>query len=279
MIHQEGTFKGIRNASVYYQSWLPKEEPRGSLLIIHGLADHCGRYGNFVNHFVPRGYAVYGIDHPGHGKSDGKRVFIKRFGDFIENLNTYLEMILTWQPGKPVFLYGHSMGGLIGSIFLLENQEKITGAILSGPGVKVPENISSGVILAGKVFSILMPGFGLIGLDASHVSRDPAVVQAYIDDPLVFSGKTTARLAAELLKAMQRVSSESEKITLPILILHGGDDKLVDPASAQMLYDKVTSQNKTLKIYDHLYHEIINEPERDTVLADMEKWLETHLPS
>jgi acylglycerol lipase len=279
MIHQEGTFKGIRNAGVYYQSWLPKEEPRGSLLIIHGLADHCGRYGNFVNHFVPRGYAVYGIDHPGHGKSDGKRVFIKRFGDFIENLNTYLEMILTWQPGKPVFLYGHSMGGLIGSIFLLENQEKITGAILSGPGVKVPENISSGVILAGKVFSILMPGFGLIGLDASHVSRDPAVVQAYIDDPLVFSGKTTARLAAELLKAMQRVSSESEKITLPILILHGGDDKLVDPASAQMLYDKVTSQDKTLKIYDHLYHEIINEPERDTVLADMEKWLETHLPS
>jgi len=279
MIHQEGTFKGIRNASVYYQCWLPKEEPRGSLLIIHGLADHCGRYGNFVNHFVPRGYAVYGIDHPGHGKSEGKRVFIKKFGDFIENLNTYLEMILTWQPGKPVFLYGHSMGGLIGSIFLLENQKKITGAILSGPGVKVPENISSGVILAGKVFSILMPGFGLIGLDASHVSRDPAVVQAYIDDPLVFSGKTTARLAAELLKAMKRISSESEKITLPILILHGGDDKLVDPASAQMLYDKVTSQDKTLKIYDRLYHEIINEPERDTVLADMEKWLEKHLPS
>ena len=279
MIHQEGTFKGIRNADVYYQCWLPKEEPRGSLLIIHGLADHCGRYGNFVNHFVPRGYAVYGIDHPGHGKSEGKRVFIKKFGDFIENLNTYLEMILTWQPGKPVFLYGHSMGGLIGSIFLLENQKKITGAILSGPGVKVPENISSGVILAGKVFSILMPGFGLIGLDASHVSRDPAVVQAYIDDPLVFSGKTTARLAAELLKAMKRISSESEKITLPILILHGGDDKLVDPASAQMLYDKVTSQDKTLKIYDRLYHEIINEPERDTVLADMEKWLEKHLPS
>ncbi len=279
MIHQEGTFKGIRNAGVYYQCWLPKEEPRGSLLIIHGLADHCGRYGNFVNHFVPRGYAVYGIDHPGHGKSEGKRVFIKKFGDFIENLNTYLEMILTWQPGKPVFLYGHSMGGLIGSIFLLENQKKITGAILSGPGVKVPENISSGVILAGKVFSILMPGFGLIGLDASHVSRDPAVVQAYIDDPLVFSGKTTARLAAELLKAMKRISSESEKITLPILILHGGDDKLVDPASAQMLYDKVTSQDKTLKIYDRLYHEIINEPERDTVLADMEKWLEKHLPS
>lgn len=279
MIHQEGTFKGIRNAGVYYQCWLPEGESRGSLLIIHGLADHCGRYGNLVNHFVPLGYAVYGIDHPGHGKSEGKRVFVKEFGDFIENLNTYLEMILTWQPGKPVFLFGHSMGGLIGSIFLIENQEKMMGAILSGPGVKVPENISSGVILAGKVFSILMPGFGLIGLDASHVSRDPAVVQAYIDDPLVFSGKTTARLAAELLKAMQRVSSESEKITLPILILHGGDDKLVDPDSAQMLYDKVTSQDKTLKIYDHLYHEIINEPERDTVLADMEKWLEAHLPS
>lgn len=186
-------------------------------------------------------------------------------------------MILTWQPGKPVFLFGHSMGGLIGSIFLLDFQEKMTGAILSGPGVKIPENISSGVILAGKVLSLLMPKFGLIQVDASNVSRDPEVVQAYIDDPLVYSGKTTARLAAELLKAMQRISSEAGRITLPILILHGGDDKLADPAGARMLYDKVSSRDKTIKIYDHLYHEIINEPERHTVLADMEKWLETHL--
>ena len=279
IIHQEGILKGVGNAGVYHQRWLPEGETKGSLLIVHGLADHCGRYANLVDHFVPRGYAVYGIDHPGHGKSDGKRVFIKEFGDFIENLNTYLEMIIAWQPGKPVFLFGHSMGGLIGSIFLIENQEKMTGAILSGPGVKVPDNISSGVIFVGKVLSTLMPGFGLIKLDASHVSRDPVVVQAYIDDPLVFSGKTTARLAAELLKAMQRVSSESEKITLPILILHGGGDKLADPAGAQMLYDKVSSRDKTLKIYDHLYHEIINEPEYHTVLTDMEKWLEARLPS
>ena len=137
------------------------------------------------------------------------------------NLKTYLEMIRDRQSGKPVFLFGHSMGGLIGSIFLLEFQEELKGAILSGPAVKIPENISSGTILAGKVLSILMPRFGLIQLDASHVSRDPAVVQAYIDDPLVYSGKTTARLAAEMLKAMQRVSSEANRITLPILILHG----------------------------------------------------------
>ena len=187
-------------------------------------------------------------------------------------------MIQTWQPGKPVFLFGHSMGALIGSIFLLDSQEKMKGAIFSGPGVKIPENISSGVIFAGKVLSIMMPKFGLIQLDASHVSRDPAVVQAYIDDPLVYSGKTTARLAAELLKAMRRISSEAAKITLPVLILQGGEDKLVDPAGAQMLYDKVSSPDKTIKIYDHLYHEIINEPERHAVLADMEKWLETHIP-
>ncbi len=278
IIHQEGTFKGAGNAGVYHQCWLPEGEIKGSLLIIHGLADHCGRYGNLVRHFVPKGYAVYGIDHPGHGKSDGCRVFIKTFEDFIGNLKTYLGMIRTRQPGKPVFLFGHSMGGLIGSIFLLDFQKELTGAIFSGPSVKIPENISSGVILAGKVLSILMPRFGLIQLDASHVSRDPAVVQAYIDDPLVYSGKTTARLAAELLKAMQRISSEADRITLPILILQGGDDKLVDPAGARMLYDKVSSPDKTIKIYDHLYHEIINEPERHAVLADMEKWLETHIP-
>ncbi len=171
------------------------------------------------------------------------------------------------------------MGGLIGSIFLLDFQEKVTGAVLSGPGVKIPENITSGVILAGKVLSTLAPRFGLIALNASHVSRDPAVVQAYRDDPLVYSGKTTARLAAELLKAMQRIAFEANRITLPVLILHGGDDKLADPAGARMLYDKVNSRDKTIKIYDHLYHEIINEPERRTVLEDMEKWLEMHLPS
>jgi alpha-beta hydrolase superfamily lysophospholipase len=129
----------------------------------------------------------------------------------------------------------------------------------------------------GKVISALMPKFGLIGLNAEGVSRDPAVVQAYVSDPLVWHGKITARLSAELVKAMQRVTAEATKITLPILIVQGSADKLVDPKGAQMLYEKVSSVDKAIKIYDGLYHEVYNEPEHDQVLGDVKAWLEAHL--
>lgn len=277
MKHQEGTFKGIRDASIYYQCWLPEGEPKAVLLVVHGLAEHSGRYVNVVNHFVPLGYAVYGVDHVGHGKSSGTRMYVERFEDFTDTLKIYFDMVRHWQPDKPIFLVGHSLGGLIGAAYLLDHQAELKGAVLSGPAVKVPDTISPTTIFVGKVFSALMPKLGLIGLEAEGVSRDPAVVQAYVSDPLVCHGKTTARLAAELLKAMRRVTAEATKITLPILILQGSADKLVDPKGAQMLYDTVSSADKTIKIYDGLYHEVYNEPEHDRVLGDVKAWLEAHL--
>jgi acylglycerol lipase len=277
MEHQEGFFKGVRDANIYFQCWLPDGEPRAVLLIIHGLAEHSGRYMNVVNHFVPLGYAVYGIDHLGHGKSEGRRVYVERFDDYTKTLRVYVDMIHHWQPGKPIFLVGHSMGGLIGALFLLDHQAELTGAVLSGPAVKVPSNITPAVLLMGKMFSALMPKFGLIALDADGVSRDPAVVQAYVNDPLVYTGKTTARLAAEMLKAMQYVGRQAAQITLPITIVQGGADKLIDPDGAQMLYHAVRSTDKEIRIYDGFYHEVFNEPEHEKVLCDIDRWLETHL--
>ncbi|MGA2518262.1 MAG: lysophospholipase [Thermodesulfobacteriota bacterium] len=277
MRHQEGTFKGIRDASIYYQSWLPEGEPKGVLLIVHGLAEHSGRYMNVVNHFVPLGYAVYGVDHVGHGKSSGTRVYVERFENYTDTLKTYFDMVRHWQPEKPVFLLGHSMGGLIGAVYLLDHQAELTGAVLSGPAVKVHGNVSPALIFVGRVISVLMPKMGVLGLEAEGVSRDPAVVQAYINDPLVCRGKVTARLSAELVKAIRRVAAEAANIRLPILILQGSADRLVDPKGARMLYDAVNSVDKTIKIYDGLYHEVYNEPEHDQVLGDVEAWLEAHL--
>jgi acylglycerol lipase len=277
MKYQDGFFKGIRDTNIYYQSWLPEGDPRAVLLVVHGLAEHCGRYMNLVNHFIPVGYAVYGIDHIGHGKSDGTRVHVLRFEDFTDTLKIFFDMVREWQPEKPVFLVGHSIGGLIGAAYLLEHQAEFSGAVLSGPSVKVPDNISSTTILLGKVFSALAPKLGLLALEAEGVSRDPAVVEAYVNDPLVHRGKTTARLAAELLKAMQRVSAEGSGITLPILIIQGGSDRLVDPSGAQLLYRTVGSTDKKIKVYNGLYHEVFNEPEQDQVLGDIEEWLESHL--
>jgi acylglycerol lipase len=277
MKHQEGSFKGVRNANIYFQSWLPESEPKAVLLIVHGLAEHSGRYMNVVNYFVPLGYAVYGFDHLGHGKSDGTRVYVKRFDDYTNTLKVYFDMIHRWQPEKPIFSVGHSMGGLISAVYLLDHQAELAGAVLSGVLVKVPSNITPATVFLGKVLSALIPRFGLIGLDANGVSRDPAVVQAYVNDPLVHRGKTTARLAAEMLKAMQYVTGQANKITLPIMIVQGSADKLVDPAGAQMLCDAVSSADKEIRIYDGFYHEVFNVPEHDMVLRDVEIWLEAHL--
>jgi acylglycerol lipase len=279
MRHPEGFFKGVRDTSIYFQSWLPESEPKAVLLIVHGLAEHSGRYMNIVNHFVPLGYAVYGIDHLGHGKSDGMRVYVERFDDYTNTLKIYFDMIRRWQPEKPIFLVGHSMGGLISAVYLLDHQSKLTGAVLSGAAVKVPSNITPVILAVGKMLSALMPKLGMLGLEVDGVCRDPAVVQAYISDPLVHKGKITARLAAEMLKAMQRVSAEATKITLPIMVVQGSADRVVDPAGAQMLYDAVSSADKEIRIYDGFYHEVFNEPEHDEVLRDVEIWLAAHLGS
>ena len=276
MKYQEGFFKGVRDIRVYFQNWLPEVEPKAVILIVHGLAEHSGLYMNIVRHFVPLGYAVHGFDLPGHGKSDGTRVYVERFEDYTDTLKIYFDRI---RPGKPAFLVGHSMGGLIGAIYLLDHQTELTGAVLSGPAVKVPDKITPTILLAGKMLSALMPRFGLLELEAEGVCRNPAVVQAYISDPLVHRGKTTARLAAEMLKAMQVISAQAGKITLPIMIVQGSADRLVDPAGARMLYDTVSSADKEIRIYEGFYHEVFNEPEHERVLGDVERWIEANLDS
>jgi len=277
MKHEDGFFKGVRGARICYQYWLPDDEPHAVILISHGLAEHSGRYMNVVNHFVPHGYAVYSLDHLGHGRSDGRRVYVKGFADYTDVLSGYLAMIRAWQPNKPIFLLGHSMGALIAASFLLDHQSAFAGAILSGPSAVVPKSVSRATIAMARILSTLAPKLGLMALDAEGVSRDQPVVRAYVDDPLVYTRKTTARLAYELLKAMRRVTTGASQITLPIMILQGGADRLVDPNGARILYDTVGFVDKTLKVYDGLYHEVYNEPEHEQVLGDVETWLEERL--
>jgi acylglycerol lipase len=277
MQHQEGFFKGVRNADIYYQCWLPEGEPRAVLLIVHGLAEHCGRYANVVDHFVPRGYAVYGVDHVGHGKSGGARVHVKQFADFTEVVRRYLGMVRHWQTGKPLFMVGHSLGALICAVYLLDHQADLAGAVLSGPLVKVPASISPMTVILSRLLSVLLPKLGVAGVDAKGVSRDPAVVDAYVNDPLVYTGKTTARLGCETLKAMRHVADEAPRITLPLLVLQGREDRLVPPDGAEMLHRAVGSADKTLKVYDGLHHEIYNEPEHPRVVGDVQAWIEERL--
>ena len=273
MKHIDGYFKSAGNADIYYQAWIPDGSVKAILLVIHGLGEYCGRFTNHVNYFVPLGYAIYGLDHFGHGMSDGEREVVESFDDYTEPLTVYCQMIKDWHPDVPVFIFGHSMGGLITCSYLIDHQTDFKGAILSAPAIKVSDSISPVAIIMSRILSRITPKAGVLSLNPTAISRDPDVVDSYIKDPLVFHGRTPARLAAEILKAMMRVSVEMEKIMLPLIIVQGSEDKLVDPQGAQLLYSKAHSRDKTIKVYDGLYHEIHNEPERSIMFKDVEDWL------
>lgn len=277
MNHRESTFKGVRDLTIYHQNWIPEGDINGSILIVHGLGEHCGRYMNVVNYLVPKGYAIYGFDLPGHGKSGGEREFVKEFSDYTDTLTAYLQMIKAAQPGKPIILLGHSMGGLISSYYLLDHSSDFRGAVISAPAIMVPDNINQVTIILAKILSKLAPKMGMLQLDANDISKDLEVVRVYLEDPLVFNGKTPVHLMAEMLKAMIRVNQEMEKITTPLIIVHGSEDKLAYPKASELLYDRASSTDKTLKIYEGLYHEVFNEPEREQVLGDVATWLEAHI--
>jgi acylglycerol lipase len=272
----EGNFKSVRNLDIYYQGWLPEDEVKAVLFIVHGVGEYCGRYTNVVDYFVPLGYAVYGLDHIGHGKSSGDREVIRHFEDFTEPLKTYCQMVTGWQPHLPIFIYGHSLGALITLFYLLDYQADFKGAIISAPPTKIPENISPLTITMGKILSTIAPKTGILGLDTSGLSHDQEVVDLYNKDPLVFHGKITASISAGMLRAIIRVDDEANNLSLPLFILQGGKDPIVDPAGAKLLFDKVSSKDKMLKIYDGLYHEVHNESECNTMFKDLEIWLKEH---
>ncbi len=274
MNHREGFIESITDSRLYHQAWLPEGAPRACIVLVHGLAEHSGRYTRLIEQLVPQNYAIFGLDHVGHGKSEGTRVFVRAFSEFTSALETFIAHVHDSYPQLPLFLYAHSVGALIAANTLLDYDIDVAGSIFSGPCVKVPTSVSAATVTMAKILSRLAPKLGISAVDARGVSRDPDEVRAYIDDPLVYSGKTTARLACELLKAMRRVHTEAVQITVPALILQGGCDSIVDPDGAVMLYDAIGSRDKTLKVYDGLYHEIHNEPEHQRVLSDVAAWLE-----
>lgn len=272
-----GHFRGVRGLKIFHQAWLPKGEVRAVLLLVHGIGEHSGRHLNVVQHFVPRGYAIYALDHIGHGRSEGPRECVERFTDYTANLATFSGMVHSWQPDKPLFLLAHSLGGLIAAAHLLEHQSTYRGAVFSAPALKPGDSISPVAIAISKLLSVFAPHVGVSELKSHHLSRDPAVVQSYDADPLVHHGRTKARLAAEVIKTMQRFEAAVGHLKLPFIVLQGDADQLVNPAGAQMLHAKASSADKSIKIYRGLYHELFNEPERNRVLADVEAWLAARL--
>jgi acylglycerol lipase len=277
MKHKEGKFKGYKGLRLYYQCWLPDKKPKAVLLVAHGLAEHSGRYKNLVEYFVPKGYAVYALDHRGHGKSEGARSYIDNFNDYLIDLKTFFDKVRNENKGARIFLFGHSLGATIAVAYAVDHQDELAGLMVSGSSLVPPPGVSPALLAMAGILSALVPKMGVTLLDASTISRDQSVVDAYVNDPLVFRGKIPARTGAELARMWKQLLDGVGKIKLPTLIMHGGADQLSDPRGSKLLYERIGSKDKTLKIYDVCYHEICNEPERKQVCGDMEKWLTRHI--
>jgi alpha-beta hydrolase superfamily lysophospholipase len=276
--HHAGHFTGEEGVRLFYQSWTPAGRPCAVLLLVHGLAEHGGRYLNLVNEFVPAGFVVCAADHRGHGGSEGKRCYVSRFSDYVQDLDTYVNIVRSSYPDMKVFMLGHSLGGTIAAAYAEAHQSKLAGLILSAPALKAGSSITGRDKLLARIASRLAPKTGVTSLDASSISKDPAVVKAYVNDPLVYTGKISARLGAEILDAIEKtIPPRMADIKIPILIMQGTEDRLSNPEGSAMIFERVSSSDKTLKRYDGLYHEIFNEPERAAVFADMRTWLEERI--
>jgi alpha-beta hydrolase superfamily lysophospholipase len=275
--HSEGRFRGYKNLNLYYQSWLPPGDPQATLIVVHGLAEHSGRYINLAQYFASKGYAVYALDYRGHGKSEGLAGHVERFQDYVNDLRSFFSLVRGKQPDTKIFLFGHSVGGTIATAYTLNHQSELAGLILSGASLKIGSDRSPILIAVARTLSLLLPKMGITTIDASTISQDKAVVDAYVNDPLVYRGKIRARLGTELFKIAQELPRQIPNINLPLLIMHGTADRLSEPTGSQMLYERVSSKDKTLKLYEGFHHEILNEPEREQVLTDMEAWLASHV--
>jgi alpha-beta hydrolase superfamily lysophospholipase len=271
MNHTDGRFTGAGGIEIRWQAWLPTD-PKAVVVIAHGAGEHSGRYAHVATRLVDAGYAVYALDHRGHGRSGGRRAVVDRMDNVVADLRSLIALAAAEQPGRKVFLLGHSMGGTISLALAARHQQELAGMALSGP-VAVLEAASPALRLAAKVLSALTPGLGVFGVDPSLVSRDPDVVRAYREDPLVFHGKLPARTVAELAGAVEGFPAAIPGIRLPLLLMHGTADKLAPPAGSTMVHERAGSSDKTLRLYEGLYHEILNEPEQETVITDLLDWL------
>jgi acylglycerol lipase len=277
VIHRDGHFAGHGGTRLYWQAWLPDGAVRAVLLVAHGYGEHGGRYGNLVDRLVPRGYALYALDHRGHGRSDGPRGHVGRFAELVADLHALRVRVEAEQRGRPLFLVGHSLGGLIVVRYLLAHPSGLAGAVLSSPALGLADEPPRFLQWLARVLSRIAPRTSFQGnVKPEYLSRDQAVGRAYASDPLVHR-RATARFFVEFKWAMRNAAERAPEIRVPILVLQAGDDRLVDPRATEDFAVRIASESKDVRVYPGLFHEIFNETEKDRVLDDLERWLEDRL--
>jgi acylglycerol lipase len=285
MPHQDDELAASDGTRLFAQCWLPEGPSKAVVALVHGFTEHSGRYAKLAGDLNGQGYAVYAVDLRGHGRSAGSRCFVRSFDQYLDDLAALMEWVDRREPQRPLFLLGHSMGGTIAALYAVRQcggtpagetpaPQRLHGLVLSGPAVLIRPELFPVLRRLVAPASLLLPWLRVVRMGGRYVSRDPQIVDGFRSDPLVFHGRFPVRTGAEILRAARLVLREAEEIRLPLLVLHGTADRACDCRGSDELYRRAGSDDKTLRLYDGLYHEVFSEPERDQVLADLLPWLD-----
>ena len=278
----ERAFDGVGGVRIVYDVWTPDTPPlappaRGVVVLAHGYGEHAARYDYVAQRFGAAGLITYALDHRGHGRAGGKRVRVRHMSEFVADFRSLVAIATAEHPGLPRIVLGHSMGGGIVLAYAAQYPGEYDLMVLSGPAIAAHTGVSKSKALFGKLVGSVLPDLPIEQIDPDAVSRDPAVVADYKADPLVYRGKIPAGIGKALLVVGETMPELAAKITVPLLVVHGGEDRLVSATGSERLVACVASGDVELKIYPQLYHEVFNEPERDRVLDDVTDWIVARL--
>jgi len=277
IVPSEETVDGKDGNQIFFRCWRPAGPPSAVVAICHGVNSHSGQYDWTARQLVENGFAVYALDLRGRGKSSGARFYVKDVDEYVGDLATLIDLAKRREPGLKVFLLGHSAGGVVSCVYTLEHQAEIDGLICESFAFRVP---APGVVLSViKGLSHVTPHLKVLKLHNEDFSRDPEAVRALNADPLIAGEVQPAGTVAALVRADERLEKSFEQITLPVLIMHGTVDKATVPAGSRFFYEHAGSADKTLKLYEGHYHDLLNDYGKEDVLRDTTQWIRGHLPA
>ncbi|MEP6945572.1 MAG: lysophospholipase [Acidobacteriota bacterium] len=273
----EGSFAGVGELNIFWRSWHPEGSPRGVVAIVPGFNSHSGYYDWVAEQLTADGLAVYAVDLRGRGKSDGERYYVDTFDEYVSDVSQLVSLASSSEPGLPIFLLGHSAGGVVSCLYAIDNQSQLAGLICESFAFQVP---APDIVLSVlKGISHLAPHLHVLPLKNADFSRDPAVVEQMNSDPLIAKESQPAETIAAMVRSDEQLKTDFPKITLPLLILHGTGDKATKFAGSQFFFDTAGSTDKTIKLYDGVYHDPLHDTGKETVMQDIKSWIDARLPS
>jgi alpha-beta hydrolase superfamily lysophospholipase len=277
VVHDTGALESADGLRLFTQSW-STDHVRSATVLVHGFGEHSTRHAEAAVELARNGHAVHAFDLRGHGRSGGRRCFVRSFNEHVDDVHACVESVRRSRPGVPLFLLGHSLGGLIAGLYAADARAELDGLILSAPAVVLGSDYSRLKVMTTLVCGSVLPRMPTVRFRSSSISSDPKVVSDYEVDPLVFHGRTPARTASSIVRSMRRLSESAGRIVVPLLILHGDSDRVAEIEGSRRLHGQVASEDRTLRIYDGMWHELMHEPGQAIVMKELLEWLGERSP-